>query len=187
MTYNESEIEELVAGEAPRDLIIKMQTSPKDDDRFEKYLKILQRRVQWKERILLPIGEHLYIVEKENEDRVVKCDCSHEFGDYRENWKLEALIYVRDTENKLEEIYPGPRKPDPELCEVREYSCPECGRLLEVEAVPPGYPPIFHFLPDIDEFYAKWLKTPLASSQNGKWFRDLTLEKVNRWMRQAKD
>src|SRR5437870_1021741 len=83
-----------------------MQRSPKDDDRFEKYLKILQRRVQWKERILLPIGEHLYIVEKENEDRVVKCDCSHEFGDYRENWKLEALIYVRDTENKLEEIYP---------------------------------------------------------------------------------
>jgi len=28
---------------------------------------------------------------------------------------------------------------------------------LSVEAVPPGYPTVFNFLPDIDTFYEKWL------------------------------
>ncbi|GAI41952.1 unnamed protein product, partial [marine sediment metagenome] len=29
--------------------------------------------------------------------------------------------------------------------------------LLDTEAVPPGYPTIFNFLPDIDAFYKEWL------------------------------
>lgn len=182
-TYTEKEIEDIVTGEAPVDMIEKMQRSPKDEDRFDKYIDVLQKRVKWKERILLPIGEHLFIVEKANGKRVVKCDCSHEFGDYRENWKLEADIYVRDTDEELELVYPGPRKPDPALCEVREYTCPSCGKLLEVEAVPPGYPPIFHFLPNIDEFYEKWLGRPLKRGSE-KWFADHTLAKVSSWKRE---
>ena len=46
---------------------------------------------------------------------------------------------------------------DPNWQELREYICPGCFRLLDVEAVPPGYPTIFNFLPDIDNFYEKWL------------------------------
>jgi acetone carboxylase gamma subunit len=34
---------------------------------------------------------------------------------------------------------------------------------LEVEAVPPGYPVVFDFLPDIDTFYEKWLGKPVPS------------------------
>jgi acetone carboxylase gamma subunit len=91
----------------------------------------------WKEPILLPIGEHLYIVQKGNE-RIVKCDCGHEFGSYTENWKLNAHIFVQETEVLLQELYPGAKAPDPTLQELREFICPDCGTLLEVEALPPG-------------------------------------------------
>ena len=72
---------------------------------------IEQEKVGWPEKILVPIGEHLYVVQK-GADRVVKCSCGYEFGDYRQNWKLNAVVYVRDTEESLDEIYPGPRKCD---------------------------------------------------------------------------
>src|SRR2546429_1902717 len=35
---------------------------------------------------MLPIGEYLYIVQK-GTDRVIKCNCGQEFGDYHQNWK----------------------------------------------------------------------------------------------------
>jgi acetone carboxylase, gamma subunit len=80
------------------------------------------RRVPWKERILLPIGEHLYIVQK-GPQRIVKDDCGREFGPNTENWKLEALVYVRDSAGALNEVYPGARKCDPRGMELREYYC----------------------------------------------------------------
>ena len=46
---------------------------------------------------------------------------------------------------------------DPEWMELREYFCPACWCLLEVEAVPPGYPVVFDFLPDLETFYREWL------------------------------
>ncbi len=52
-------------------------------------------------------------MQKGNE-HVVKCDCGHEFGNYRENWKLGVLIHVRDDKEKIEEIYPGRYACDPE-------------------------------------------------------------------------
>jgi acetone carboxylase gamma subunit len=47
--------------------------------------------------------------------------------------------------------------------ELREFYCPGCFTLLEVEAVPPGYPVLFDFQPDIEGFY-EWLGLPLPSS-----------------------
>ncbi len=41
--------------------------------------------------------------------------------------------------------------------ELREFYCPGCHALLEVEAVPQGYPIVFDFLPDLETFYAQWL------------------------------
>ena len=46
---------------------------------------------------------------------------------------------------------------DPEWNHLREYFCPGCKTLLEVEAVPPGYPVIHDFLPDLEGFYGEWL------------------------------
>jgi acetone carboxylase gamma subunit len=124
-----------------------MQRAPKEAGRFRAVLAIEQERVAWDDKILVPIGEGHYIVENER-GRVVKHICGQEFGDYRENWKLFALIYERDNLEKLQELYPGPRAPDPDWMVLREYFCPGCGALLETEAVPPAYPIIFNFLPD---------------------------------------
>ncbi|CAB3393193.1 acetone carboxylase subunit gamma [Kyrpidia spormannii] len=159
--YDLETLRQLKRGELPFHLVHEMQSSHKDSDRFFKMLAIAQESVPWDDRILLPYAEHLYIVDKPDKSRVVKCDCGHEFGDYRRNWKLSALVYVRDTEEKINEIYPNMLGCDPEWMHLREYICPGCGTLLEVEAVPPGYPVVFDFQPDIDTFYEKWLKKPL--------------------------
>jgi len=159
-SYPKDLIRDLIDGRLPWQTTKQIMSDFKDDGRFETYLEILQGRVPWKERILLPIGEHLYIVQK-GRDRIVKCDCGHEFGPYTENWKLSASIYVRDNQEKLEEIYPGARKCDPDWMEIREYYCPGCQTQLETEAVTPGYPIVFDFVPDLEGFYRDWLKKPL--------------------------
>jgi acetone carboxylase gamma subunit len=50
---------------------------------------------------------------------------------------------------------------DPDWMELREFYCPRCRRQLEVEAVPPAYPLVFDFQPDLDAFYDDWLGQPL--------------------------
>ena len=158
--YPRDVIADLIEGKLPWQMTKRIMSDFKDADRFEIYIGILQDRVTWDEPILLPIGEHLYIVQNDGE-RVVKCDCGHDFGDYRQNWKMSALVFVRDTEELLEEVYPGPTKPDPKLQEIREFICPGCTALLEVEAVAPGYPVTFDFLPDLEGFYEEILGKPL--------------------------
>jgi acetone carboxylase, gamma subunit len=125
----------------------------------------LQERAPFEERIVLPFGEHLAIVARPGGGHVTKClHCSHEFGDYRENYKLECLIHVRDSEEKLLEIYPKMMHGDPQWEEIREYFCPGCVTLLEVEAVAPGYPVVHDFLPDLEGFYTEWLGRPVPTA-----------------------
>jgi acetone carboxylase gamma subunit len=156
--YDLKTIEALVDGKLPWRNLKGIMSAFKDKDRFEKYLQVMQSKVTWSDKILLPYGLHLSIVEKADKSRVVKCDCGHEFGDYKENWKLHANIFVRDTKEKLAEIYPTMMAADPDWMELREYYCPGCFTMLEVEAVPPNYPIVFDFQPDIDAFYESWLK-----------------------------
>ncbi len=175
--YDIAEIEQLVDGKLPWTRVQEIMKAPKDPDRFDKWVQILQKRVPWPEKILLPLTLHLFIVEK-GEDRIVKCRCGYEFGDYRVNWKLNSLIYVRDTAEKRKEIYPGFEMPDPAWCQIREYYCPGCGSQLEVEAVPRGCPADFEFLPDLDTFYRDWLGRPLPHQ---KEFVDKTLDVIREW------
>jgi len=177
MSYEKNDLKDLYDGTLPWDKVKAIMSNPKDDDRFDRYIEILQERVTWPEKILMPLGMHIYIVQKGRE-RIVKCDCGHEFGDWRKNWKMSALIFVRDTVEKLEEIYPGLRCPDPELCEIREYYCPGCAALLKVESLPVGCPPPFDALPDLDAFYRDWLKRPLPDE---KEFKDITCETTAEW------
>ncbi len=159
--YDRKTIKDLIDAKLPWAELKNMMSTFKDADRFEKYLSILQERVKWDDKILLPYALHLYIVEKKDGSRVVKCDCGYEFGDYRQNWKLKASVYVRDTQEKLSEIYPKMMGPDPEWMVIREYYCPGCYAQLDVENVPPGYPVIHEFQPDLETFYEKWLGKPL--------------------------
>jgi acetone carboxylase gamma subunit len=154
-------LRDLVDEKLPRSQVRAIQSGYKDVDRFDKYVAVLQEKVTWNDPIVLPFGEHLYIVGKGSGTYVVKCDCGHEFGDYRQNWKLEALINVRDTVAELREIYPDKMHGDPDWNALREYFCPGCKTLLEVEALPPGYPPVHDFVPDLEGFYNDWLERPL--------------------------
>jgi acetone carboxylase gamma subunit len=176
-TYDTAEIEQLVDGKLPWPRVQEIMKDAKDAGRFEKWVGILQKRVPWKEQILLPLTPALFIVQK-GSARIVKCRCGHEYGDYRVNWKVAALIHVRDSEESLAAVYQGREQPDPEWVQVREYYCPGCGTQLEVEAVPRGTPPDFEFLPDLDTFYRDWLGKPLPDTVA---FEDRTLEAVRHW------
>jgi acetone carboxylase gamma subunit len=178
-TYETAELERLIDGTLPWPRVQEIMKHAKDADRFEKWVAILQARVPWRERILLPLTPSLFIVQKGRE-RIVKCRCGHEFGDYRVNWKLAALIYVRDSEEALREVYRGREQPDPAWVQIREYYCPGCGTQLEVEAVPRGCPPDFEFLPDLDTFYRQWLDRPLPDEQPAV---DRTLDVIREWSR----
>jgi acetone carboxylase gamma subunit len=169
-------LRDLVDEKLPRGQVRAIQSGFKDPDRFDKYVAILQERVPWEEQIVLPFGEHLFITipsagkpadgsaeRRGSRSYTIKCECGHEFCDYRENWKLEALINVRETAEELGELYPEKMHGDPDWNVLREYFCPGCKTLLEVEAVPPGYPPVHDFVPDLEGFYEDWLGRPLPS------------------------
>jgi acetone carboxylase gamma subunit len=47
---------------------------------------------------------------------------------------------------------------------LREFFCPGCKTLLEVDAAPPGYPISHDFLPDLEGFYREWLGASCPSS-----------------------
>jgi acetone carboxylase gamma subunit len=157
-------LRDLVDERLPRGEVRAIQSAYKDPGRFDAYVALLQQRVPWDDPIVLPFGEHLFIVAKGGGDYVVKCDCGHEFCPHTENWKLEALIRVRDDEESLREVYPEKMHGDPAWNVLREYFCPGCRAQLEVEAVPPGYPVIHDFVPDLEGFYAEWLDRPLPGA-----------------------
>ena len=165
----------------PHDARLLLRMEVKDTERFWTYLEVLQERVPWDERILLRISDHLYIVRKSRSERVVKCDCGHEFGDYRCNWKAHARVRVKVTAEEFAEVYyPEAAAPEPEWNEIREFFCPGCYAQLAVEVVPPGYPLIFEMLPDLDRFYRDFLGHPLDDEDHA-WFTDRTAERTASW------
>ena len=154
-------VAEMVDGNLPWAQLKELMSGFKDSDRFDKYVEVLQERVAWEDRIVLPLSPHLYIVRTADGSLVTKSSSGYEFGDYRENWKMKALIFVRDTDETYQEIYPEHMHADPEWMELREYYDPLDGTLLEVEAVPPGYPILHNFQPDLETFYNEWLGRPI--------------------------
>lgn len=161
--YAQETIEKLMDEELEWDKKHEILSSYKDDDRFQKYRDILQERVDWDDPIILPYTEHLYVVAKPDDRWIIKCDCGHEFCEHDENWKREALIRVRDTEEEMQEIYPSGMHADPEWQELREFFCPDCKTLLEVSPVLPWYPPIHTFEPDIETFYGEWIEESIPT------------------------
>ena len=151
-SYPDEIIADLIDGELDWSKTKEIISNPKDPSRFDQVVRILQDRVGWDEPILLPLAEHLCIVNKSGE-QIIKCDCGHEFGDYRKNWKHGARVHLRDTKDSLRELYREFEHSDPEWMELREFFCPGCFALLEVEAVPPGYPVVHDFVPDLEGFY----------------------------------
>lgn len=158
MAYTRAKIVDLVDGTIDDETLHQMLSTPKDPERFGMYLEILQERLPWKDKIILPLGPKLYIVQMADTKKwVIRSEAGHVFCDWRENWKLHAVIHVRETAEKMEEIYPRLMAPTPSWQVIREYYCPLSGDLLDVESPTPWYPVIHDFQPDIDTFYTQWL------------------------------
>lgn len=185
-TISKELIAQLIEGTIDEDNTNRLQRLPrKDQDRFLNYVAVLQSRVSWPDQILLRLGDRLYVVRNAANQRVVKCDCGHEFGDYRQNWKLGCKVRVRRTLAEMREVYdPAPACPEPGWQEVREFFCPTCATQHAVEVVAPGYPVVFEMLPDLDKFYRDYLGQPLPD-EAGDWYVDRTAELTERWAARA--
>ncbi|MGH8832594.1 MAG: acetone carboxylase subunit gamma [Polaromonas sp.] len=166
-TYTKDQVRNLVDGKLDWDTTLRMLSMPKDATRFEMYIDALQKKLDWPDRIVLPLGPHLYIAQDAKTKKwLTKCDCGHAFCDYRENWKLHANVYVRESEEAMTEVYPKLMAPDTQWQVYREYYCPQCGTMHDVESPTPWYPVIHDFEPDIDAFYKEWVKLPLPERAN---------------------
>lgn len=146
--YSNDLIEGLLAGALSSEEIQTLQRQDKDPDRFERVIAAEQKRLGWKEPIVMCLQECLYIVELGDGRRIVRCECGNDLGDYRENWKEFALVYERDPRDGR--IYVGPRAADPAWNILREFYCPSCATQLDVEIVPVGYPFVHNFVPDLE-------------------------------------
>ena len=134
-----------------------IQSGHKDPDRFATWVALLQERAAYDDPIVLPFGEGLNIVRRRDGELVIRTDAGHDFCRWDQNWKMHAPMFVRDSDELYEEIYPKLAYPDGRWMELREYYCPISGQLLDTEAVPPGYPVIHEYLPDLEGFYRGWL------------------------------
>jgi acetone carboxylase gamma subunit len=157
-TLEPETLEALLDEKLSRREVKDIQSGYKDPDRFDKWVAILQERVPWGDPIVLPLGEALFVVRRlSDSELVIRSEAGHDFCRFDENWKMHAPVFVRDSDELLGEVYPKMAHCDPEWMELREFYCPASGRLLEVEAVTPGYPVVHDFLPDIEGFYRGWL------------------------------
>jgi len=179
-------IKQLVEGTIDKDnstRLLKMDR--KDKDRFFNYIAVLQEQARWDDRILMRLGDKVYIVINAERQRIVKCECGHEFCDYRKNWKLQCKIRTRRTLDEMQQVYDlAPAVPEPGWQEIREFFCPSCASQLAVEIVAPGYPIVFEMLPDLDKFYREYLGDPL-DDESSDWYQDLTHSVTQQWASEA--
>lgn len=162
MSYTTTKIQDLIDGTIDQETLTQMLSTPKDQERFQMYLEILQERVSWDDKIILPLGPKLYIIQrKEDNHWMIRSEAGHDFCEWTQNWKLHARVRVRETAADMEEIYPKLMTPSTDWQVIREYYCPLSGDLLDVEAPTPWYPVIHDFEPDIDTFYRDWVNLPI--------------------------
>lgn len=154
-------VRQLIDGELTWDeLRNEVLPDPKDPNRFEKTRETLQERVDWDDPILVPLNDHLYVVGTDD-GRIIKSHCGEDLCGADENWKNSCQVRIREEDEELEELYPEYMHIAPEWSfELREWYCPGCYELVDVDTVPVGYPVFKPFDPDIDTFYEEWQGRP---------------------------
>ncbi len=163
-TVTKETLADLLDEKLSRRAVKDIQSGIKDPDRFEKWLQLLQARVDYDDPIVLPYGEGMNIVRRRSDgELVIRTDAGADLCRWDQNWKMHVPMFVRDSDELYEEVYPKLGHPEGEWQELREYYCPLSGRLLETEAVPPGYPIMHEYLPDIEGFYRGWLGSDVPS------------------------
>lgn len=155
------QIEKLIDGDLPwEELRNDVLPDPKDPDRFEVTREILQERVEFDDPILVPLNDHLHAVGTDDGRKVV-AECGRELCDLGDNWKTACRVRVREDEDEMRELYPEGMGANPDWdFQLREWFCPGCFALVDVDAVPVGYPVYVPFEPDVDAFYEEWQGEP---------------------------
>ncbi|MEE2981726.1 MAG: acetone carboxylase subunit gamma [Pseudomonadota bacterium] len=137
--------------------LFKLMREPKSENRFDDMLAAMQEIVPWKEKILIPLGENLFIVAKKGK-AIVKTMAGAELCAWNENWKMKCRVIIRKNAADLKKVFPAEHLTiDSKLVEIREWICPKSGMLLDVDCVPPTYPVEIDFTPDLKAFYEDWL------------------------------
>jgi N-methylhydantoinase B/acetone carboxylase alpha subunit len=158
VSVNEETLADMLDEKLSRRTVRDIQSGYKDALRFDTWLAVLQGRAAYDDPIVLPLGEGLNIVKRSSDgEYMIRTDASVDLCRWNENWKMHAVMRVRADEASLREIYPQLGHCDPDWMELREFYCPISGDLLEVESLPPGYPVVHDFLPDLTGFYEGWL------------------------------
>jgi len=135
-------LDEKLSRRAVRDI----QSGIKDPDRFDTWLALLQERVDYDDPIVLPFGEGMNIVCRRSDgELVIRTDAGADLCRWDQNWKMHVPMFVRDSDELYGEIYPRLGHPEGDWQELREFYSPVSGRLLETEAMPPGYPVIHEY------------------------------------------
>lgn len=155
------QIAKLVDGDLPwEELRNDVLPDPKDPDRFEVTRQILQERVPFDDPILVPLNDHLHAVGTDDGRKVV-AECGHELCDLDDNWKTACRVRVREDAEDMRDLYPEGMGANPDWdFQLREWFCPGCFTLVDVDAVPVGYPVYVPFEPDVDAFYEEWQGEP---------------------------
>ena len=77
-----------------------------------------------------------------NDDGWYCHSCDHRLIDASENYKRGCLVGERDPRDIHPPVIAGDYtfSPDPEWVRILEFYCPDCGRQIETEYLPPGHP-----------------------------------------------
>jgi len=161
MSKEDQSSQEITRGLVRRELawpdLFKLMREPKSPNRFDETIAALQEMVPWKNQILLPLGENLFIVAK-NGRAIIKTMAGAELCAWNENWKMKCRVSIKRSKTDFKKIFPQEHMNiDPELIEIREWICPKSGMLLDVDCVPPTFPVEIDFTPDLETFYTEWL------------------------------
>lgn len=102
--------------------------------------------------------------------------CGAALGSASEPYKTGLLVRAREPQAIHAPILDPERyeftfAPDPAWVRLLEYCCPACGRLAEVEYLPPGHPPAVDIEFDLDALKAQWAsREPLTAPVLGPEF-----------------
>jgi len=97
--------------------------------------------------------------------------CDHVLGNARENYKKFTKIYNRNP-REIHRPQLDPDKyeydfaPDPKLCVIYEFYCPNCGTMMDVEYTVPGHMPAHDIELDVDVLKEK-MKGQVEISEPG--------------------
>ena len=90
--------------------------------------------------------------------------CGQRLIGARENYKHGCLVAERDPREIHPPIIEGDYtfSPDPEWVRILEFYCPNCGRQIETEYLPPGHPITHDIEVDIDSLKRRLERGELA-------------------------